>query len=222
MTQTSVEARSRGHEIFAALGLRQKEVVDATGRAVSTVSCWRSGKRTPQTKDRRALEKLGVPFESWDQPPLKPTLVLPPPHKAGRPRKIGNPKTKSTASAPSETAEPASSTNGIVDGAPEPPKAPPASASVVERLTYQIAQIQYEMQWTIQTTASRSKLRADEIRAMKERATFVESIELSESRYLHKHPAWIVTRDTILDALKPHPAATRDVIAALHNLGALE
>jgi transcriptional regulator with XRE-family HTH domain len=70
------------------------------------------------------------------------------------------------------------------------------------------------------TASERARVAGEETKTLRRIAELRDASKLTEARYVHEHPGWQRLKRALLDALKKHPDAYRDVVAALQVLGA--
>lgn len=202
MTKRVNVPTNRGQQLLISTGLSLSKIANGLQCSAPTVSGWRNGETLPQKRYRAKLEAVyAIPRASWDQPPDN---VAPPvdeePGEA--------PPAMTPAQATDAPIQPAQS-----NLPPYPP--PPKNASTLDNALHSLACLRHDLKHRPMTAAARSKVRADEIRAINLIAKLEEREELSESKYVDKHPRWIELRTRILAALEPYPEAAQAVIDAL-------
>jgi transcriptional regulator with XRE-family HTH domain len=104
--------------------------------------------------------------------------------------------------------------------APRSPTPPVATAPVrtLEHCLALIADVQKERKVDGLVPAERIKLADAEGRLLSLRHRLEKEHDLLESRIVNEHPSWVRLRRTLVAALAKHPAAARDVMAAIEQL----
>ncbi len=92
---------------------------------------------------------------------------------------------------------------------------PPNDPSILESARYSLVCIRHDARHRDLTFSDRTKLRGDETRALALVAKLETAAELSEDRYVKKHPAWLALRKRIIAALRPFPDAAKAVLEAM-------
>lgn len=180
----------------------------AIGVSAPTVAKWRDGFATPKEKHRRSLRAhLGVDFDAWDRKVKRGTKIKLPALKRGRKPKV--------APAVEEAAPPAAPKKRRTVRRSKYPDPPDGSASILDQLNYSLACIRIDLRGEEITTATRSKLRADESRTLGLIAKMRREEELKEDKYVRNHPAFREHCLRILKALRPFPEASKAVAAEL-------
>lgn len=109
---------------------------------------------------------------------------------------------------------------GTTDDADPPPFVPPIGGGEVAELEALIRQVAEERRKGSLTAAHlRDNIKLEsQLREQRQRA--LERAEMQETRIVTGHPFWKRLRGALLEALRQHPDATRDVIAVLEALRA--
>lgn len=220
-------------------------LAEKIGVSKATIYRWRDGKKVPDPHHRVALFRLaGIPPLAWgtqagaplpepqvhlpvlpppDSPPVPPPAPDPvPTHPVAvapaRPRRPAR-----TRVSPEETPRTEPTPTPIPPAHPEPvlaPAIPPVSGTSLEEACALIQRIRVAASAPGLMRSELARLQDAETRAIALRAKLERDQELFEDRVVREHPFWARIRTAILDALRPHPEATRDVIAALDRIGA--
>jgi hypothetical protein len=228
--------RSEGQRRFLALPGSLEEIREqCDARSKQAVCNWRSGAKTPSPPARRRIEEaFGIPSHSWSCRPgtdvaLGGVRELPSAPRAAA-AVVGPPPPASEPPPPPPASEPP----------PPPPAAPPPppapnivtaemrarqlaelrSGNALDECLELLATIRAERQVDGLLPGERVKLADAETKVMGLRAKLEQSGETSEARYVAQHPAWRRLKRAILEALKPHPVAARDVLAAIERVEA--
>lgn len=200
---------SLGQKMLLERPERVGDIAASAGVSSGLVSRWRRGDRVPSLDVRRALEaSFGIPAESWD---LAPCASLPDaaPESAGR-----APSSKQKAQAASAP-----------EGAEVETAAAPRSAltGYVSKVDAQIRMLE-ELQGSGDLSTGELVRVADSITKLltlkgneEKRIAAMRSELEKEYEHLAVQEAPFIRRytDRILEALRPHPEALRDVIESI-------
>lgn len=107
----------------------------------------------------------------------------------------------------------------------KPPPAPPARPTPLPDSLDHCQELLTEIREARKTpnlkSNDRAKLAMTEVRIMTMRNDLerrqTQRIELSEARYVREHPAWRALKSKLVDVLKKHPQAAKDVMAAIQE-----
>jgi transcriptional regulator with XRE-family HTH domain len=103
---------------------------------------------------------------------------------------------------------------------PEPAKELPKLDGELEHLEELLRDLRALRSDRSLTPSERARVAAEENKTLARIAEHRERQKLTEARYVHEHPGWHRLRAVLFEALKKHPEAYRDVLAALQAAGA--
>lgn len=95
----------------------------------------------------------------------------------------------------------------------------PETDDVLEDCKRHLARIKRQLRNPALTARERMQLNESFTRTLVMKAKLQKDAELSEDRFVRSHPAWLRFRTAIMSALLEHPAAAKDVEAALMAAG---
>jgi len=184
--------RTEGQRRLLAVALEPRGIVAALGASKAAVSQWRSGQKVPGREWRAKLEAaFGIPASAWDRVAGSTVPV------AARPAAApASPPARPAAPVPSRGAETMGQVNELLEALDE------------------------ERQDSGLTAAERARVCDAYTKALALKARLEREAELLEDRVVREHPFWARIRGALVDALRAHPAAARDVADALGRLGA--
>lgn len=204
MTKRVNVPTNRGQQLLISTGLSLSKIANGLSCSAPTVSGWRNGETLPQKRYRKKLEAVyAIPRASWDQPPDN----------------VAPPIDEEPGEAP-PMMTPAQATDAPIQPAQtQPPPYPPApeTGNTLDNARHSLACLRHDLKHRPMTASARSKVRADEMRAITLIAKLEEREELSEARYVDKHPRWVELRARILAALEPFPEAAKAVLDAISD-----
>lgn len=188
---TVVDVRTEGQRLLLAVPGSHAEVAAAVDGSKQAVSYWRRGEKTPGATARgRLRDAFGIDPGAWDRKPITSPATAPAASPAPAPP-----------SPPIET-QPAAAAAG-------------SKLSTLEEVETQIAELR-KLQGENGLLASERVRLADSMgKLLAIKARLERDNELLEDRVVRKHPFWARVKGAILDALRAHPAAARDVAEAL-------
>ena len=222
-----IVAKNDGQRLLIACGDSLAKIAAHAGTSKSQAHAWKHGTKLPPEGNREALfEAYGIALSAWDCA-LPDIVVTAPAKKAGRPTraqaaaKKANPPTNHKS--PDPDLAPKRKTFSQPQHGEEPTPVPPyparptEDASAVANVQYQLDCIRHDLEHEPLSVAGKSKLRADESRAMTMLLKFKKEEEMAEDRFVRDHPAWQRFTEKILAALAPHTEASKAVLAALRE-----
>lgn len=221
---------NEGQRKLVSTGLSLSKLAKLIGVSRPTVLKWKNAESLPLLKHRITIEGvLCIDREDWDRP-LGPGETIPRVinGRTGRPKKGQEDTTEGPVRASKgiaghhiHTDNPEAYAPGeSLQRTPAVPPYPeaPESPTTLEAIRHSLRCIQHDLRWREYTSTARSKVRADETRALALIAKLEATEELKESNYVHSHPAWKKLRERILGALEKHPEAAKDVLEAMRAL----
>src|SRR6185295_14316631 len=173
------------------LDLQASEVAAKIGVTRTAVYSWRKGEKVPSHAARAKLELIfGIPQSSWSRPPARPPLPVP--------------------DTPAPLERPGLDIGGAdIVAALEAAPAPGTMGDAQSLLRA----IRAEYKKPSRSPAELARLFDTEAKTLALCARLEKEAELSEARLVRDSPWWARLKLTILDALKPHPAAAQDFAA---------
>lgn len=198
-----MRASNNGQRELALTGAKIGEIAHVAGVSLPTASRWRHGKKLPAHAKRIALKRaFGIALDAWEKDDGT---------------EISPPKSRRTAKEIAAEEEIDHARTAMIERANFPPYPPaPTSASPIESARYSLACIRHDLTHQHDLSIpSRSKLRADEARAVTLLARLERDAELTEARFVREHPEFRAHCKRVLEALRPFPAAAKAVLAAL-------
>jgi transcriptional regulator with XRE-family HTH domain len=171
--------------------------LDAIGKPLGatkqSVSLWRAGRIPDERFRRKIADVFGIPFDAWAIPP---TVGAEPDPAYGE---------------------------GLDDddeGADElpAPDAVTAAGSAVRDYDRLIKGLRKQLEQGRVTPRERGQLTDAYSRALAQKARILREHAMLEDRTIRDHPKWQRLKGAIIAALLPHPAAARDVEAAITRL----
>ena len=190
-----------GAQKLLAVAESHAEIARQCGVSRNLPAFWRKSQRLPSTKARAALSRLyGIGIDEWKLPAVAAPTASSPRKKAAPP----NPRT-----AAHRAPDPLAPTG------PPPYPTPPKDPTVLEHARHSLACLRHDMQYRSLIFGEVLKVRADELKLITAISKMQSAQELSESRYVTEHPAWVDLKRRILRALVPFPEAASAVAKAL-------
>jgi hypothetical protein len=181
-----VEYPSEGARQLASLRGSLQLIADSLGVTKQSVSVWRMGTQPTEEWRRKLLEVHGIPLDAWDRPP----------HSTSKNRK----------------------SNGTTEPEPEPAPWFPitgAEPSALDDCTRLLALLRSQLNRTDLLGRERVQLGDAFARALTQKERLERAREMIEPRTIKEHVEWRRLKRLIIDALLPHPAASKAVEAAI-------
>ena len=222
---------NRGQEMLLATKLSLNVIARAGSVSTTTASHWRHGRTKPRIEPRKLLLAVyNIPIAAWDEAPHSAPAPVTSQHSASKPRynaHTGEPLIPSAdyvAPVPSvpipapqyDNQAPPFATDAplqpVETKLPPYPKGPGDDASTLDHIRYNLVCVRHDIKFRPMTAPARSKARTDATRMLALIAKLEGQEELSEARYVAKHPEWKRLRKAIMLALEPYPDAARAVL----------
>lgn len=172
--------------------LTLEQIAAQVGTSPAPVMLWLRGETRPNVEMRARLAgAFGISPHAWDQRCQKP------------------------ANGEGETSQAAYTTAPPPAGPPPAPPLPARSTSTLESCLNVLDDIRGARSDVQLLPSERIKLADAEARILALRARLERDVERTEDRMVREHPEWQRLKRAILKALLPHPAALKDVTAAI-------
>lgn len=173
-------------------------------KSPQSVLDWRNGHRQPNPAAKARMDAVfGIPRRAWS---LLPSTVT-----NGAADLAADPANLAT-----NATNPTESTTQLVAAAAEPTGPPPTT---LEDCLQLLAVIRRDRNQPGLMAGERVKLADTEARILALRHRLEREAELSEDRLVREHPAWQRLKRLVVRALAKHPAAAKDVLAAMAAAG---
>lgn len=221
---------------FGAIKLRahphkNAEISRLIGVSRGAVGLWKKGTRKPYVDARKLLDTVfGIRPGDWDREIVDSALDEARAIAAADVAASSAARAKSAANRPpppeplppkKPRVSPRTAAHRAPDPlaptGPPPYPAPPHDPTVLEHARHSLSCLRHDMQYRSLVFSEVLKVRADELKLITVISKMQSAQELSESRYVTEHPAWVKLKGRILRALTPFPEAASAVAKALES-----
>lgn len=173
---------------------------------------WRAGTKQPSAAARARLQAtFGIPPRAW--------FVLPGALAAAAEREqVPPPAAEAAPAAPAPPAAAPPAASRALDHEPAPHRSNEPEPSTLEDVCALLAVIRRDRLQPDILPTERVKLANAEARILALRAKVELAAQLTESRFVFEHPAWLRLRRGIVQALEAHPLAAQAVVHAIESM----
>ncbi|HYG66583.1 MAG TPA: hypothetical protein VD838_02955 [Anaeromyxobacteraceae bacterium] len=201
---------TEGQRLLCTVPGRLADLSAAVGVGMPTICQWRRADRVPGTEHRRRLfDAFGIPVEAWDSLPIGAAVFPTEDEPEDEPEDDAEADDLEDEDEPEPVPEPRRRRNRAAD---EPPD---ETRSALDDYNVLLGQLRKQLAKSNLPSRERIQVTDAMTRALAHKERLERSREMIEARTIKEHPKWRELKAAIIGALLEHPAAARDVEAAI-------